>query len=111
MIIQQYPHYLFAVLAGGESVQDGDGNWSYSETTNELISICREETNGRGSEIQVAGGTFHCFTSLIQLPKGTPKMEAGTSVFVSNNADGSGVRVTGLILKFDAGQIHSRLWV
>jgi hypothetical protein len=111
MSVRQYPHYLFAVLAGGESVQDDDGNWSGSPTTREWISMCREETNGRGVEIQVAGGTFHRFASLIELPKSAPKIQAGTSIFVANNADGSEVRITGSVLKFDAGQIHSRLWV
>jgi hypothetical protein len=110
-MITQYPHYLFAVLAGSESMQDGDGNWSDSETTGELISICREETNGRGSEIQVAGGTFHRFTSLVQLPKDAPVVEVGTGVFVAGNPDGSAVRIAGSVLKFDSGQIHSRLWV
>jgi hypothetical protein len=109
--IIQYPHYLFAALAGGEAVQDGDGNWSAWETTCEWISMCREETSGRGSEVQVAGGTFHRFTSLVQLPKGAPKVDVGTSIFVADNADGSGVRVQGVVLKFDAGQIHSRIWV
>ncbi|KAA6300916.1 MAG: hypothetical protein EZS26_002942 [Candidatus Ordinivivax streblomastigis] len=110
-MITQYPHYLFALLAGSESVQDSDGDWIPSETIRELISVCREETNGRGSEIQVAGGIFHRFASLVQLPKAAPRVEVGTSVFIANNADGSSVRITGSVLKFDAGQIHSRLWI
>lgn len=51
MVTKQYPHYLFAVVAGGESVQDENGNWSESNTTNTFVSMCREETDGRGSEI------------------------------------------------------------
>jgi hypothetical protein len=110
-MIKQYPHYLFAVNAGGDSVQDENGNWSDSEAINVFISACREETDGRGSEIQIAGGTFHRFTSLIQLPKGAQRVEVGTSIFVADNADGSGIRVQGVVLKFDGGQLHSRLWV
>lgn len=110
MKVEQYTHYLFSIL-GGESVQDDEGNWSDSETTTEFISVCREETNGRGSEIQVAGGTFHRFTSLIQLPKDSQKVDVGTSIFVANNADGSDVRIEGVVLKFDKGQLHNRLWV
>jgi hypothetical protein len=102
---------LFAVFAGGDSVQDEYGNWSVSEPTNQFVSACLEETNGAGSEIQIAGGTYHVFASLVQLPKGTKTVEAGTSVFVSDNADGSGVRVKGTVLKFDKAQLHSRLWV
>lgn len=71
---------------------------------------CREDTDGRGSEIQVAGGTFHKYTSLIQMPKGI-KIEEGTSVFVSNDESGVDVRIKGRVLKFDNGQLHSRLWL
>jgi hypothetical protein len=109
--IIQYPHYLFALLAGSESVQDDNGNWIDSEAILVFVSTCREETDGRGSEIQVADGTFHRFTSLVQLPQGAPRVEVGTSVLVANRPDGSSIRITGVILKFDAGQIHSRLWV
>jgi len=115
MKIVQYPHYLFAVNAGGDSVQDENGNWSDAETTTIFLSACREETDGRGSEIQVAGGTFHRFTSLIQLPKGkgvcnTP-VQVGSTIFVANDADGTDIRIQGVVLKYDVGQIHSRLWV
>jgi len=110
-MIKQYPHYLFAIVAGGESVQDDEGNWIDSETTTEFISACREETNGRGAEIQVAGGTFHQFTSLIQLPKDSPKIEVGTNIFVADDENGSDVRIQGVVLKFDKGQLHNRLWV
>lgn len=109
-MVKQYPHYLFAIL-GGESVQDKDGNWIEPETNIQFLSMCREETDGRGNEIQVAGGTFRKFTSLIQLPKGTQAIEDGTDVFVANDADGASVRVKGVSLKFDCGQLHSRLWV
>ena len=110
-MVRQYPHYLFAILSGGDSVQDEDGNWSDAIPENALVSKCREETDGRGTEIQAADGTFHKFTSLVQLPKGTQRVEAGTQVFVADNPDGTGVRITGTVLKFDAGQLHSRLWV
>lgn len=110
MKVDQYPHFLFAVL-GGESAQDDEGNWIDSETITEFISACREETNGRGAEIQVAGGTFHRFTSLIQLPKGSKMVEVGTSIFVANDQDGSDVRIQGVVLKFDKGQLHNRLWI
>lgn len=110
-MVKQYPHFLFAVIPCGESIQDENGDWSDSGATNVFISMCREETDGRGSEIQVAGGTFRRFTSLVQLPKGAQRVEDGTSVFVADNADGSGIRVTGTALKFDDGQLHSRIWV
>ena len=111
MKIIQYPHYLFAVVCTQESVQDANGNWSDAQSTNVFVSMCREETDGRGSEIQVAGGTFHRFTSLIQIPKGAQKVEVGTTVFVANDAGGTDIRVQGIVLKYDVGQLHNRLWV
>lgn len=109
-MIKQYPHYLF-VVKSGESVQDEKGNWINTENENVFVSMCREETNGRGSEIQVGGGQYHRFESLIQLPKGSPKVDVGATVFVANNKDGSEERIKGEVLKFDSGQLHSRLWV
>jgi len=111
-MVKQYPHYLFAVQNGGEAHQDEDGNWVQPDNAAPvLIASCREETNGKGTQIQVAGGTFHVFVSLIQLPKDTLLVGVGTSVFVADNADGTSVRVTGGVLKYDVGQLHNRLWI
>jgi hypothetical protein len=110
-MVKQYPHYLFSITSGGDSVQDENGSWVAPKPTTSMLSKCREETDGRGTEIQVADGTFHKFTSLIQLPKGAKRVEIGTQVFVAENVDGTVVRIKGTVLKFDAGQLHSRLWV
>ena len=109
-MVKQYPHYLFA-LTTGESKQDEDGFWSDDTSEISFLSMCREETDGRGSEVQTADGTYREYSSLIQIPKGSMIVEDGTSVFVSDNKDGSGVRIKGKALKFDKGQLHSRLWV
>lgn len=110
MVIKQYPHYLFA-LTTGESTQDEDGYWSDEEQQAVFLSMCREETDGRGSEVLIADGTYRKFSSLIQIPKGALIIKEGTSVFVAENEDGSGVRIKGTALKFDKGQLHSRLWL
>lgn len=109
-MVRQYPHYLFA-LTTGESTQEEDGYWSDEDQQAIFLSMCREETDGRGSEVQTADGTYRKFSSLIQIPKGALIIEEGTSVFVAENEDGSGVRIKGTALKFDKGQLHSRLWV
>lgn len=110
MVIKQYPHYLFA-LATGESAQDENGYWTDAEQKVIFLSKCREETDGRGSEVQTADGTYRKFSSIIQIPKGALNIEEGTNVFVSDGKDGSGIRIKGIALKFDKGQLHSRLWV
>ncbi len=113
-MVKQYPHYLFALI-GGKAVQNDDGVWDTLPDEDgaapKFLSACREETDGRGTEITVADGKFHKVTSLIQLPKGSPKVEIGTTVFVANDPGGADVRIKGTVLKFDNGQLHSRLWV
>ena len=111
MRVVQYPHYLFLVVPDSESVQDGDGNWSIPSSVNEYVCRCREETNGKGAYVQVAGGAFHLFSSLIQIPFGSRPVSEGGSVFVSNDAAGLDVRITGTVYKYDVGQLHNRLWL
>lgn len=102
---------MFAV-EGGEATQDEMGGWS-EESPRRLVflSRCREEADGRGTEISVGGGKFHKVTSLVQLPKGAPCLRIGAPVIVANDAEGSSIRLEGICLKFDAAQLHSRLWV
>ena len=91
--VEQYPHYLFVVEGAANAVQDESGNWVEGEVKIKFHSRCREEVDGRGTEIAVAGGTFHKVTSLIQIPKGND------------------VRIKGVCLRYDPSQFHSRLWV
>lgn len=108
--IEQYPHFLFA-LETSETYRDDDGNWIPGSTQLGYVGKCREETNGKGSQIQLAGGVFHTYSSLIQLPKGTRKISEGTKVVVANDQSGEDERIQGEVMKFDQGQLHSRLWL
>lgn len=108
--IKQYPHYLFQEV-GGVSQQNANGEWIETQSSTNFVSMCREETNGKGSEIVVAGGKYVKFSSLIQLPKGAQRIEVGANVIISNDAEGSDVRVSGVCLKYDEGQLHNRLWL
>ena len=111
MSVKQYPHYLFVVI-GGDAVQNDDGNFvPEGEPETRFISVCREETSGRGNELQVGGALFFKYSSLVQIPNGCPDVEDGATVFVSNFQDGTGVRIKGQVLKFDRGQLHCRLWI
>ena len=109
-MVKQYSHYLFAVMAE-PSVQQENGRWSDEVQKVTFLSMCREETDGRGAEVQTADGTYRKYSSLIQIPKGDLVVKEGTSVFVSDSRDGSNIRISGIVLKFDKGQLHSRLWV
>lgn len=109
-MVTQYPHYLFA-LTTGESMQDENGYWTEEEGKIVFLSKCREETDGRGQEIQTADGTYHKFSSIVQIPKGDLMIKEGTEVYVANKEDGTDIRIKGVALKFDKGQLHSRLWL
>ena len=108
--VKQYPHFLF-VEETPESVQDAAGNWIESESSRKFLSVCREESDGRGTEYQVAGGKTIKATSVIQLPKSCPKVDKGARVIIANDMDCSDIRMIAICLNFDAAQLHSRLWV
>jgi hypothetical protein len=107
--VKQYPHFLF-LATPGETVRNDDGDFVAGTPTNTFLSSCREETDGRGSEIQV-GGVAHKVTSLIQLPKTCPDVALGAKVIVANDANCSDVRITGVCLNFKRDQLHARLWL
>lgn len=111
-MVTQYNHYLFVQTVGGESVQDENGNWVTPEPGWSFHSMCREETNGKGAQIQTVDGKAIVYSSLIQLPQGTARITENTPVIVSetNNAQGV-IRIKGPALKFDNGQLHCRIWV
>ncbi len=110
-MVRQYPHYLFVTNPSDNATQDENGEWVTPVSANVLIGACREETNGRGSQINATDGTQYVFQSLIQLPAGTPPVKVGTPVIVTNDAAGLDVRISGKCMKFDVGQLHCRLWV
>ena len=110
MSVKQYPHFLF-IEEAGESVQDEQGNWTECIMSHKFISMCREETDGKGTEYQVAGGEYQKATSIIQCPKSCPKVAKGTRVIIANDKECTDIRIAGICLNFDPAQLHSRLWV
>lgn len=122
----QYYQYLY-VLENDEAVQLPNGSWDSAAGGWVLKAACREETNGKGSTIQTADGKTRVFASLIQLPKGTPKVPEGTQVvvtreevdvtqlsnteFIASAKETGVVVVTGTCEKFDPGRLHCRLWI
>lgn len=110
-MVTQYAHYLFREESTGESTQDESGFYTDEEQRRVFVSKCREETNGQGQEIQGADGTFHKYSAIVQLPKGSTPIKEGTSVIVTDDAKGVSIRITGIVLKYDKGQLHNRLWV
>lgn len=111
MNVKQYPYYLFKRTVTPSS-QDGEGNWSTPTDSWVLHSICREETNGKGSLIRGDDGRAIVFGSTVYMPKSAAKIDEGTEILVSETNSENGVcRIRGQVLKFDVGQLNCRLWV
>lgn len=122
----QYPQYLYA-LNTGEATQLPNGSWSDNAATWELKAACREETNGKGATIQTADGKSLVFASLIQIPKGTPRINEGMEVIVTREEvavtqllnkdyiatakDSGQIVVIGTCQKYDLGRLHCRMWI
>lgn len=122
----RYYQYLYT-LDTGESVQQPNGSWKEAESAWKLTAVCREETNGKGTTIQTADREDYLFSSLIQMPKGTPVISEGTEIVVTREevepsqllkpgfietAKQTGlVVVFGTCQKFDYGRLHCRMWI
>lgn len=123
----QYPQYLYVLNSDKEAVQQPNGSWSTPATGWELKAACREETNGKGNTIQVADGKTLVFSSLVQLPKGTARINEGTEVLVTREEVEPSkllipgfietAKISGLVIakgvceKYDFGRLHCRLWI
>lgn len=108
--IVQYPHFLF-VAEAPEATRDNDGNFVESEASKTFISMCREETSGRGTEYQVAGGEYQVAQALIQCPTSCPVVNKGAYVYIANDESCNDIRIEGVVLNFVQNQLHTRLWL
>ena len=86
VVNRQYPHYLYKRTSSGEAVQDANGSWHTSGGAWTFHSRCREETNGKGTQIQAASGKFVTFASLIQIPVGVEIIPEGTEIAVADES-------------------------
>ncbi len=122
----QYPQRLYSKTIQ-EAIQLPNGSWQPETEVWELVASCREETNGKGTMINTADGRALAFTSLIQLPKGTSKIDEGKEIIIAteeldteklndteyvNAAKQTGkIVATGIVLKCDVGRLHTRAWI
>jgi hypothetical protein len=123
----QYPQYLYA-LRNEEAIQNPNtGSWETGPAAWELKGICREGTNGKGHTVTTSGGETLVFASLIQIPKGTPRVNEGTRIavtrmevlpdellnqdFVEQGKINGMIVAVGKCMKYDFGRLHCRLWI
>ena len=121
----QYNHFLY-VLVPGVATRDENGDYEAEDPSWKLWGMCREETNGKGTYVVIADKGLYQYSSLIQLPSGTPYIPDGTDVVVSDEElDVSSLTRTGIqeliregrvriakeSAKFDVGRLHCRMWL
>lgn len=122
----QYPQFLYAFQAG-EATQNENGSFVQSTGSWVLQSACREETNGKGTKIQLTNSEEYVYAALIQIPVGAAKIPEGTKIAVTTfevepeylsdeswlqeSARTGLVRITGKVAKYDVGRLHNRCWI
>lgn len=126
IINNQYPHFLYVRESDTEATQTANGSWQTEGAAWKFHASSREETNGKGSQIQAADGRFITFASLIQLPAETERVGVGQQIAAADREllpseltdealkdlqEEGVVRIIGECLKFDKGRLHCRLWV
>lgn len=110
--MQQYPHFLFA-RQPSESTQDENGSWITAPASWTLVSMCREQTNGKNTVIYGSDGLAYVFNSVVFMPKSADlsNLNDGAEIIISNTQSIDSKRVKGIVKKIDCGQLHNRLWL
>ncbi len=124
--LTQYPQFLYA-YEPGEATQNENGSFIQSTGSWVLKSACREETNGKGTKIQLTDSEEYVYASLIQIPAGSTRIPEGTKIavtafevtpeylenetWVAQSKRTGLVRITGEVAKYDVGRLHNRCWI
>ena len=125
--LAQYPQHLYMFAQSGASTQDSSGHWERPQQSADgwqYVGMCREETNGKGNTVTTADGQVLVFSSLIQLPTGTTRVNDGctvivtrtqpqaiTDAYIAEGLNSGEVVAKGVCKKFDNGRLHCRLWI
>jgi hypothetical protein len=123
----QYPQYLYALENAEATKNPNTGSWETPPAVWKLKGICREETNGKGHTIATVNGETIVFSSLIQIPPGTARINEGVEIAVTReeidpdkllNEDfrkqgkiNGNIVIAGKCMKYDFGRLHCRLWI
>lgn len=109
--MKQYPHFLYLKTVY-PSTQNEEGNWLPQTEQWIFYSMCREQTNGKGSTVNSIDGKAIVFASVVHLPLKAFSLKEGIEVLVSNIESETGsIRIQKQMLKYDRGQLHDRIWL
>lgn len=107
MAVKQYP-YTLQVLVQTPAYQDENGNWIPGTEQWVEHSKCRDEA-GKGNKIIGEDGNEYDYSFLVQMPKGTAKLNSGNQIKVLTK--NLVQRATGTIIYSRKDQLHTRAWV
>lgn len=122
-MVRQYPRYVYA-LYGGEAELGDDGVYRQTEAEWRFVSMGRDETNGKGSEVPTADGETIKFAATVYLPLSCTHISEGTPVVISTRqltntelsrakelmTDGT-VTIVSQCYRFSRGQLNVRMWI
>jgi hypothetical protein len=122
-MVRQYPRYVYA-LFGGEAELGDDGVYRQTVAEWRLVSMGRDETNGKGSEVSTADGETIKFAATVYLPLSCKHISEGTPVVISTRqltdielsqakelmSDGT-VTIVSQCYRFSRGQLNVRMWI
>lgn len=100
-MVIQYPDTIVITREGG-STQDADGNWITTEGET-IILKCRFVPNRQSQTVKTADGQDFIYHYQIAFPVGTTNIKV-RDTFTRND-------ISGIILQFEVGQLHSVAWV
>lgn len=107
-MITRYPYKLFILNTTNNDI---DENGFAIENTNDyqFLSMCRDYPAGSGDLITTESGDVSKASSVVMLPKGVSAIKINCKIKIENQ--NGQIRLMANVLRFEQGQLHSRLWV
>lgn len=106
-MVRQYP-YTLQKQTSTAPTRNSDGDWVGGGVDWVDYAKCRDE-DGTGKLVTMPDGQAATYSFLIQLPRGTEKIETGVAIKV---VDSDGVtRAEGVVKYSRKDQLHTRAWV
>lgn len=107
-MITRYPYKLFILQPTSNDV-DENGFATESTEDFQFLSMCRDYPAGSGDIITTESGDVSKASSVVMLPKGVNTIKVNCKIKIENQ--NGQIRLMANVLRFEEGQLHSRLWV
>ena len=109
-MVEQYPHTCTYSIPGTPDTWDEEnGGWIPGEPGTITSVECRAGPSGAGKTIQGVDGEYVSYAFDLAFPQGTDAINPGTELTITR-LNGEQL-ITGRLLRFQTGQLHSRGWI